>query len=46
MIESRDAQIVNNKAQFCSIVKTGFGSVNLIIGGEVDAGMFLSPSPL
>ncbi|KAG0637701.1 RAI1 like PD-XK nuclease-domain-containing protein [Tuber brumale] len=32
VIESRDHNIVNNEEQFCSIVKTGFGGVRLIIG--------------
>ncbi|KAF3925549.1 hypothetical protein ABW21_db0201655 [Orbilia brochopaga] len=36
-IEGRDKEVVNNKAQYCSIVKTGFGSCSLIIAGEVDA---------
>ncbi|KAF3925883.1 hypothetical protein ABW20_dc0104421 [Dactylellina cionopaga] len=36
-IENRAKEIVNNKAQYCSIVKTGFGNCGLIIGGEVDA---------
>ncbi|KAL2216912.1 rai1 protein [Thermoascus aurantiacus ATCC 26904] len=36
-IEGRDDQIVNNKAQYCSVVRTGIGKVKMIIGGEVDA---------
>lgn len=36
-IESRDRQIVNNHAQYCSIVRTGFGKVKIVLGGEVDA---------
>ena len=36
-IESRDRQIVNNHAQYCSIVRTGFGKVKMVLGGEVDA---------
>jgi len=36
-IESRDNQVVSNLAQYCSIVRTGFGKVKMIIGGEVDA---------
>ncbi|KAF2766729.1 protein rai1 [Teratosphaeria nubilosa] len=36
-IESRDAKIVNNHAQYCSIVRTGIGSNSLVIAGEVDA---------
>lgn len=40
VIESRDDEVVSNEAQFCSIVKTGFGDTRVVIGGEVDAGMF------
>ena len=36
-IESRDRQVVNNHAQYCSVVRTGFGKVKMVIGGEVDA---------
>ncbi|KAI9762318.1 MAG: hypothetical protein M4579_000466 [Chaenotheca gracillima] len=36
-IESREDEIVNNKAQYCSIVKTGIGKAKMILGGEVDA---------
>lgn len=36
-IESRHTQIVNNHAQYCSIVRTGFGKVKMVLGGEVDA---------
>ncbi|RPB22825.1 RAI1-domain-containing protein [Terfezia boudieri ATCC MYA-4762] len=36
-IESREYDIVNNKAQWCSIVKTGFDNTRIILGGEVDA---------
>jgi len=36
-IESRTTEIVNNKAQFCSIVKTAFADISLVLGGEVDA---------
>lgn len=35
--------MVSNKAQFCSIVKTGLGDARLILGGEVDAGLTLPP---
>ncbi|OJD31619.1 protein rai1 [Diplodia corticola] len=35
-IESRDDKIVSNYAQYCSIVKTGVGDMNIVIGGEVD----------
>jgi len=36
-IESRENEIVNNHAQYCSIVKTGIGKAKMILGGEVDA---------
>ncbi|OKL56760.1 Decapping nuclease rai1 [Talaromyces atroroseus] len=36
-IEGRIHDVVNNKAQYCSVVRTGFGRVKMIIGGEVDA---------
>lgn len=36
-IESREDMVVNNYAQYCSIVRTGIGKARLIIGGEVDA---------
>lgn len=29
--------VVNNYAQYCSVVKTGIGKAKMIIGGEVDA---------
>jgi RAT1-interacting protein len=38
-IEAREELVVNNNAQYCSIVRTGIGKTRLIIGGEVDAGM-------
>jgi hypothetical protein len=38
-IENRENEIVNNHAQYCSVVKTGIGSTVMVIGGEVDAGM-------
>jgi RAT1-interacting protein len=37
-IENRENEIVNNHAQYCSVVKTGIGSTVMILGGEVDAG--------
>lgn len=46
LIEGRDTEVVSNEAQFCSIVKTGFGDVRMVIGGEVDAGMLLFTPPL
>ena len=36
-IEGRESQVVNNHAQYCSVVRTGVGSTRMIIGGEVDA---------
>lgn len=39
-IESRGSHIVSNRAQYCSIVRTGMGSSSIIMGGEVDAGMW------
>ncbi|KAL8822154.1 MAG: hypothetical protein Q9191_007106, partial [Dirinaria sp. TL-2023a] len=36
-IENRENEVVNNHAQYCSIVKTGIGKARMIIGGEVDA---------
>ena len=43
-IESREDQVVNNYAQYCSVVRTGYGKIKMIIGGEVDAGRALSCS--
>ena len=43
-IEARPRDVVSNKAQFCSIVKTGLGDARLILGGEVDAGSSPAPS--
>jgi len=39
-IENRENEIVNNHAQYCSVVQTGIGSSTLILGGEVDASEF------
>ncbi|GAW25414.1 putative protein rai1 [Rosellinia necatrix] len=36
-IENRDEHIVSNKAQYCSVVRTGIGNTVLCLGGEVDA---------
>ncbi|KAI9857018.1 MAG: decapping endonuclease targeting mRNA [Vezdaea acicularis] len=36
-IENRENEIVNNYAQYCSVVKTGIGKSKMILGGEVDA---------
>jgi RAT1-interacting protein len=41
-IENRENEIVNNHAQYCSVVKTGIGNTVMVLGGEVDAGKFLS----
>lgn len=38
-IENRGDEVVNNHAQYVSVVRTGIGSTNLVIGGEVDAGI-------
>ena len=35
-IDGREDAPVSNYAQYCSIVRTGFGKTKLIIGGEVD----------
>ncbi|OJD15326.1 protein rai1 [Emergomyces pasteurianus Ep9510] len=37
VIEGREEQVVNNKAQYCSVVRTGIGGCKIVIGGEVDA---------
>lgn len=42
-IEGREHEVVNNKAQYCSVVRTGLGKTVLCLGGEVDAGK-LDPS--
>jgi RAT1-interacting protein len=39
-LENRENEIVNNHAQYCSVVKTGIGNTVMILGGEVDAGKF------
>lgn len=36
-IENRENEVVNNKAQYCSVVRTGIGATTICIGGEVDA---------
>ncbi|EHA24413.1 hypothetical protein ASPNIDRAFT_209964 [Aspergillus niger ATCC 1015] len=36
-IENREELIVNNNAQYCSVVRTAIGRARLVIGGEVDA---------
>ena len=42
-IESREEETVSNYAQYCSVVRTGFGKVKMILGGEVDAVMAFKP---
>jgi RAT1-interacting protein len=39
-IENRENHIVNNKEQYCSVVRTGIGKTVLCLGGEVDASTF------
>ncbi|KAJ5204033.1 uncharacterized protein N7498_004912 [Penicillium cinerascens] len=36
-IENRQNEVVNNSAQYCSVVKTGIGHTRMVLGGEVDA---------
>jgi hypothetical protein len=38
-IESRPDQVVDNHAQYCSIIRTGFNNIKMVLGGEVDAGL-------
>lgn len=40
-IEHREEEVVNNKAQYCSVVRTGIGKTILCLGGEVDASVSL-----
>ena len=42
-IESREDQVVSNYAQYCSVVRTGFGHLKMLLGGEVDAVMDYKP---
>jgi RAT1-interacting protein len=42
-IEGRENEIVDNHAQYVSIVRTGIGNTTLVIGGEVDAGTTVLP---
>ncbi|KAK2603748.1 decapping endonuclease targeting mRNA [Conoideocrella luteorostrata] len=44
-IENRENQVVNNKEQYCSVVRTGIGSTVLCLGGEVDAIWDTRPQP-
>lgn len=41
-IESRSDRVVDNHAQYCSIVRTGFNDIKMVLGGEVDAGSTLT----
>ncbi|KAJ0114945.1 hypothetical protein J7T55_004688 [Diaporthe amygdali] len=43
-IEGREDEVVNNKAQYCSVVRTGLGKTVLCLGGEVDAVWDSKPS--
>jgi len=45
VIESREDQVVSNKQQYCSVVRTGFGKTILCLGGEVDASEYLPAQP-
>ena len=42
-IEGREDMVVNNYAQYCSVVKTGIGKAKMVIGGEVDACKWSQP---
>ncbi|KAJ4413728.1 decapping endonuclease targeting mRNA [Gnomoniopsis sp. IMI 355080] len=44
-IENRDNEVVNNEAQYCSVVRTGIGKSILCLGGEVDAIWDSKPRP-
>ncbi|TQS34305.1 hypothetical protein Golomagni_05319, partial [Golovinomyces magnicellulatus] len=35
-IMAREENLVNNHAQYCSVVKTGLGDTSMILGGEID----------
>lgn len=37
--------MVSNKAQYCSVVRTGIGKTIICLGGEVDASMTAQPPP-
>ncbi|TIC99619.1 Decapping nuclease RAI1 [Colletotrichum higginsianum] len=43
-IDNRIEEVVNNKAQYCSVVRTGIGPTVICIGGEVDAVWDSKPS--
>ncbi|CZT21935.1 related to Protein rai1 [Ramularia collo-cygni] len=42
-IESRESEVVNNYAQYCSIARTGIGNHTLVLAGEVDAVLGCKP---
>lgn len=42
-IEGRDAAVVSNEAQYCSIARTGIGGSSLVVAGEVDAVLGAKP---
>lgn len=44
-IEGRERERVNNKEQYCSVVRTGIGNTILCLGGEVDAIWDSKPEP-
>ncbi|KAK4962260.1 decapping endonuclease targeting mRNA [Elasticomyces elasticus] len=43
LVENREADIVNNHAQYCSVVRTRIGSTSVVLGGEVDAVLGAKP---
>jgi len=43
-IENRENEVVNNHAQYCSVVRTGIGNTVMILGGEVDAVWDIKPT--
>ncbi|ODA84108.1 hypothetical protein RJ55_02626 [Drechmeria coniospora] len=44
-IENRENHVVNNKEQYCSVVRTGIGNTVLCLGGEVDASAVWDSKP-
>jgi RAT1-interacting protein len=44
-IEGRPGEVVSNKAQYCSVVRTGIGENIMCLGGEVDASKLASSLP-
>lgn len=45
-IESREDDIVDNYAQYCSLCRTGIAGVSMIIAGEVDGGKNSHTTPV